>query len=59
MTQAVSKKAASPLGTAVVPHISYDIKRATTPKYKANSARASHIAVWERDFNRSLKDDRG
>ena len=22
------------------------------PKYKANSARTSHIAVWERDPNR-------
>ena len=29
------------------------------PKYKANSARTSHIAVWERDFNSSLEDEWG
>ena len=29
------------------------------PKYKANSARASHIAVWECDLNCSLEDDWG
>ena len=35
------------------------IKWQPHPKYKANSARISHIAVWERDLNCSLEDDWG
>ena len=39
--------------TALEPHLSFFLMvcmvLVPSPKYKANSARTSHIAVWERD----------